>query len=78
MSTKSKKRYLKLDIQEAKKSNINVSNAYSRLSKRRRTVQVRISKEWHTRLKLMAREEDIVLSLVMNKICELFFKNYSE
>ncbi len=78
MSTRSKKRYLKLDIDEAKKSNIKVSNSYSRRSKRRQTVQIRISKDWHTRLKLMAKDEDLVLSFVMDKICELFFQNYAD
>lgn len=78
MSTNSKKRYLKLDIDEARKSNIKVSSSYSRRTERRRTVQVRISKDWHSRLKLMARDEDLVLSFVMDKICELFFKNYSD
>lgn len=78
MSTKSKKRYLKLDIDEARKSNIKVSSSYSRRTERRKTVQVRIGKDWHTRLKLMARDENLVLSFVMDKICELFFKNYSD
>jgi hypothetical protein len=76
MSTRSKKRYSKADIAEAKKNNKDVRKYFARKSKRRKTVQIRIDKEWHTKIKEIARSENMLMSFMIDSICKHFFKNY--
>lgn len=76
MSTKSKKRYSKADIEEAKKSSNKVRKYFARKSERRKTIQIRIDKEWHTKIKEIARSENMLMSFMLDSICERFFKNY--
>ncbi len=78
MSTKSKKLYSSIDIEDAKRVREKVLNIYSRKSQRRRTVQIRVSRDWYARLKELAKEEDLVLSVLADKMCELFFKNFAD
>lgn len=78
MSTRSKKRYSKADIEEAKKNNDEVRKYFTRKSKRRKTVQVRIDKEWHTKIKEIARSEKMLMSFMLDSICKHFFKNYQD
>jgi len=76
MSTKSKKRYSKADIEEARINNEQVRNYYARKSKRRRTRQIRIDKKWHTKIKEIAKSENMLMSFMLDSICKHFFKNY--
>lgn len=76
MSTKSKKPYSKVDIEEAKKNNRHIKNYYARKNLRRRTVQIRIDKKWHTRIREIARSENMLMSFMIDSICKHFFKNY--
>lgn len=76
MSTKRKKLYSKADIAEAKMSDEKVRKYFSHKSERRKTVQIRISKKWHQKLKEIALEEEMILSFLIDKICEHFFKHY--
>ncbi len=76
MSTRSKKRYSKADIKEAEKSNEYVRKCFARKSKRRKTIQIRIDKEWHTKIKEIARSEKMLMSFMLDSICKHFFKNY--
>ncbi len=76
MSTKHKKRYSKADIEEAKRSNEHVRKYFARKSKRRKTVQIRIDKEWHIKIREIARSENMLMSFMLDSICKHFFKNY--
>lgn len=76
MSTKIKKLYSSTDFKEAKISSDRVMKCYSRKGERRKTVQVRISKKWHARLKEVATSEKMVLSFLLDDICKHFFQNY--
>ena len=76
MSTKIKKLYSKADVEDAKVTNEVVRKYYSRQGEKRKTVQIRISKKWHLKLKQIAREEEMILSFLIDKICEHFFKHY--
>lgn len=76
MSTKLRKLYSRRDIEKSIKSNDRVRKYFSRKSERRKTVQVRISKEMHAKLKDLALTENMVLSFLLDDICEHFFKNY--
>ncbi len=78
MSTKSKKLYSRLDIKEAEKEDVRVSKYFSRKYKKRKTVQVRISDEYHQKLKGLANSEGLVMSFLLDVICKHFFKNYRE
>lgn len=78
MSTRSKKRYSKADFAEAQKSNDEVRKYFARKSKRRKTVQIRIDKEWHTKIKEVARSEKMLMSFMLDLICKRFFKNYQD
>lgn len=79
MSTKLKrlsKLYTSKDIEIAKKSNEAVKKYFARRAERRKTIQVRISERWHTRLKELSRSEKTVMSFLLDEICKHFFKNY--
>ena len=76
MSTKIKKLYSKADVEDAKVTNETVRKYYSRKGEKRQTVQIRISKNWHRKLKELAKEEKMVLSFLIDKICEHFFRHY--
>ena len=76
MSTKIKKLYSIADVEDAKVTNESVRKYYSRQSEKRHTVQIRISKKWHRKLKELAREENMIMSFLIDKICEHFFKHY--
>lgn len=78
MSTRSKKRYSKADIVEAKKNNKEVSKYFARKSERRKTIQIRIDKKWHTKIKVIARSEKMLMSFMLDSICKHFFKNYQD
>lgn len=78
MSTKLKKLYSKADIEDAKAISETVRKYYSRKSERRLTVQIRISNKWHLRLKEIAQKEEMMLSFLIDKICEHFFKHYKD
>jgi molybdopterin/thiamine biosynthesis adenylyltransferase len=76
MSTNKQRLYTKADIENAKAESNAVRRYFARKSKRRKTVQVRVGKYWHTKLKEFAHSEDYVMSFLLDKICELFFKHY--
>lgn len=75
MSTK-KKLYTFADIEQARADSIKVKNHYARRSERRKTVQVRVSKKWHTKLKEFSKSEKTVMSFLLDEICKFFFANY--
>ena len=78
MSTKSKKLYSRLDIKEAQKEDERVSRYFSRKYKKRKTVQIRISDEYHQQLKKLANDERLVMSFLLDVICKHFFKYYKD
>ncbi len=75
MSTKIKKLYFKSDIKNAQEE-LKVNNKYfTRKTSRRRTVQVRIGDKWHERLKEVAKSDKVMLSFLLDHICEFYFKH---
>jgi hypothetical protein len=75
MSTKIKKLYFKSDIKNAQEE-LKVNNKYfTRKTSRRRTVQVRIGDRWHERLKEVAKSDKVMLSFLLDHICEFYFKH---
>jgi hypothetical protein len=76
MSTKYKKLYSRADIQDAEKDGERVRKHFARKSERRHTVQVRVGKEWHIKLKELAKSERLVMSFLLDEVCKHFFKNY--
>lgn len=78
MSTKSKKLYFRSDLKEAERKNEKVRKYFSRKYKSRKTVQIRVSEENHKKLKVLANQESLVLSFLLDIICEHFFKFYKD
>lgn len=78
MSTKIKKLYSRADIQDAKRDSKKVTDHFKRKSERRQTVQVRVSKTWHTELRNLAKSEKLVMSFLLDEMCRYFFKNYAD
>jgi hypothetical protein len=76
MSTKYKKLYSRADIQDAEKDGERVRKHFARKTEKRYTVQVRVGKEWHTKLKELAKTEKLVMSFLLDEVCKHFFKNY--
>ncbi len=76
MSTKYKKLYSRADIQDAEKDSEKVRAYFARKGQRRKTIQVRISVGWHTKLKELAKSEKMVMSFLLDEVCKHFFKNY--
>ena len=76
MSTKIKKLYSSQDIKQAQSDLIKVERYFTRNTKKRKTVQVRISEKWHKKLKEVAIDENILLSFMLDEICKQFFKNH--
>jgi hypothetical protein len=76
MSTQYKKLYSRADIQDAEKDSNRVKEHFARKSAKRHTVQVRVGKEWHSRLKELAKSEKLVMSFLLDEVCKHFFKNY--
>ncbi len=77
MSTRSKNKiYSKIDLAEAKKSNGKVRKYFARKCEKRETMQIRIDKVWHKKIKNLATSEKMLMSLMLDKICENFFSNY--
>ena len=75
MSTKRKKLYFKSDIKNAQEE-LKVNNKYfTRKTSRRRTLQVRIGDRWHQRLKEVAKSDKVMLSFLLDHICEYYFKH---
>ncbi len=75
MSTK-KKLYTSADIEQARADSQRVKNYFARKSQRRKTVQVRVGKKWHTKLKEFSKSEKTVMSFLLDEICKFFFANY--
>lgn len=79
MSTKLKKIYSKADIEEAKRDDDRVKNYFARKeAKKRNTVQIRIHRDWHNRIKAIADKENMLMSFMLDSICKHFFKHYQE
>jgi len=76
MSTKHKKLYSVRDIEQAKADSEAVTKYFARKSEKRKTVQVRVSARWHTKLKEVAQTEKMVISFLLGEICKHFFSNY--
>lgn len=78
MSTKLKKLYNKQDYKDAVENQNNVSKEFNKIEKRKRkTVQIRISKEWHKKIKDFEWFENITLSSSLDKICKYYFKHHN-
>lgn len=75
MSTK-KKLYTSADIEQALADSQRVKNYFARKSRRRKTVQVRVGKQWHAKLKEFSKSEKTVMSFLLDEICKFFFANY--
>jgi predicted DNA-binding ribbon-helix-helix protein len=75
MSTKIKKLYFKSDIKTAQEELKNTNRYFTRKTKRRKTIQVRIGDKWHQKLKEVARSEKVMLSFLLDHICDHYFKH---
>lgn len=76
MSTKKRKLYTSADIEQAKADNEAVKRYFARKGERRKTVQVRVGKKWHTKLKEFSKSEKTIMSFLLDEICKHFFSNY--
>lgn len=76
MSTNKKKLYSKEDIRQAQKELKRTEKYFTRNTTRRNTVQIRISRKWHQKIKEVADSEKIMLSFLLDEICKRFFANY--
>lgn len=76
MSTNRLRPYNKEDIRLAQEAIKQTEKYFTRKTNRRKTVQVRIGKKWHEKIKEIAKSEKIMLSFFLDRICEHFFKHY--
>lgn len=76
MSTNTKKLYIAKDIKLAQEKSKRVQKYFTKKTSKRRTVQIRISENWYQEIKVVANEENIMLSFMLDEICRFFFKNY--
>ncbi len=76
MSTNRKKLYNKEDIRFAQEESKRVEKYFTSNTSRRETVQIRISKKWHQKIKDVAGPEKIMLSFFLDRVCQHFFRNY--
>lgn len=77
MSTKQKRLYGLRDIEQARIDSETVRKHFARKTRKRKTVQVRVSEKWHARLKEVAGTEKMLISFLLDEICKHFFSNYS-
>jgi hypothetical protein len=78
MSTNRNKRqklYFNSDIKFAQEDLKKLNRYFTRHTKKRTTVQVRLSEEWYKKLKAVAEAEDTMLSFTLDHICEHYFKH---
>jgi predicted DNA-binding ribbon-helix-helix protein len=75
MSTKRKKLYFNRDIKTAQEELKENNKYFTRQTKRRKTIQVRIGDKWHQKLKEVARSEKVMLSFLLDHICDHYFKH---
>ena len=75
MSTKRKKLYFNRDIKTAQEELKENNKYFTRRTKRRKTVQVRIGDKWHQKLKEVAKSEKVMLSFLLDHICDHYFKH---
>ena len=75
MSTKRKKLYFNRDIKTAQEELKENNKYFTRKTSRRRTNQVRIGNRWHERLKEVAKSDKVMLSFLLDHICEFYFKH---
>jgi len=75
MSTKRKKLYSKGDIKLAQEEQKEQNRYFTRKTNKRRTHQVRIDEKWHKRLKEVGSSEKVMLSFLLDAICEFYFKH---
>lgn len=78
MSTKRIKLYSARDVKRAQEEHKQVHDYFTRKTKGRKTVQVRISEDWHKKIKKIAKKEEVMLSFFLDDICRFFFKHYSK
>ena len=76
MSTNNKQFYSAKDIELARIDNEAVKRCFARKSERRKTVQVRISRKWHKKLKEFSHSEKTIMSFLLDEICKHFFSHY--
>lgn len=75
MSTKIKKLYFNRDIKTAQEELKENNKYFTRKTSRRRTHQVRIGEKWHQKLKEVAQSDKVMLSFLLDHICEFYFKH---
>jgi predicted DNA-binding ribbon-helix-helix protein len=75
MSTKRKKLYFNRDIKTAQEELKENNKYFTRQTKRRKTIQVRIGDKWHQKLKEVAKSEKVMLSFLLDHICDHYFKH---
>jgi len=75
MSTKLRKVYNKKDIKKAVEDNNLFLKGIRKIDNRkRRTVQIRISRDWHKKIKESDWFENQTLSSSIDRICKFYFK----
>lgn len=62
-----------VDIDAQKQAHQDLRNSKQRFREPRRTVQIRIRKEWHSLIQEKAREEELTLSKFLDQICRAYF-----
>lgn len=62
-----------VDNDAQKKARQDLHNSKQRFKEPRRTVQIRIRKEWHSLIQEKAKDEELTLSKFLDQICRAYF-----
>jgi len=62
-----------VDRDARKQASQDLRNSRQRFREPRRTVQIRIRKEWHSLISEKAKDEELTLSKFLDQICRAYF-----
>ena len=74
MSTNRKKLYIPSDKKIAQEESKQKRKYFTCKTSKRRTHQIRIGEEFYKKVKEVAKNEDMMLSFMLDKICKFYFK----
>ncbi len=75
MSTNRNKLYFNSDIKISERELKKALKLFTRKTVGRKTIQIRVSEKWYRKLKEVAESEDVMLSFMLDHICEHYFKH---
>ena len=75
MSTNRNKLYFNSDIKISERELKKALKLFTRKTQGRKTIQIRVSEKWYRKLKEVAESEDVMLSFMLDHICEHYFKH---